>query len=103
MANVPKAFYRGWADSSLATVYTVPTNSTAIMTNLVAANNTEDGSQAIAVALDGVFILPASTIPPRGIITLEVSQVLYENGTIQVQATDPNSVSVHISGVEVTP
>lgn len=99
MATQPKVFFRGLLQTSKTVVYTVPQNGSAIVTNVV-ATNPGSTSALISVELDGVPLLASVGIAPKGVLTLEMAQVISSRGTISVQGGTP-AASVHISGVEV--
>ncbi|MEU9057830.1 hypothetical protein AB0D13_02755 [Streptomyces sp. NPDC048430] len=95
----PISFFRGTAPTTLTTAYTVPEAGTAIVTNIVATNpGTAVG--AVVVKLDGVEILPAVGIAAKGVLTLEINQVISEAETIQVQGSG-SACTLHVCGVEV--
>jgi len=83
----------------MTTVYTVPDGGKAIVTNIV-ASYAGTVSAALTVRLAGLPVINAVGIQPSGVLTLDISQVLEEGDTIQVQG-NANACSVHISGVEV--
>jgi hypothetical protein len=83
----------------LATVYTVPTKTKTIVTNIVVTNS---GTTAATVLLQigGYAIVPNTPVPANGIFTLDVTQVIEETNTVKVQASS-TTCAVHVSGVEV--
>ncbi|WJN63036.1 hypothetical protein [Streptomyces phage phiScoe3] len=99
MANTPTCLYRGNTTTSLATVYTVPAKTTAIITNVVIANSGTTAA-TVLLQLDGFAIVPNTPVPANGIFTLDITQVLAEAKAVKVQASS-TTVAVHVSGVEV--
>ena len=99
MAATPKNFYRGNLPTGMTVVYTVPAERQAVVTNIVATNDTT-GSASIAVKLGGVLALANVGIASKGVLTVEMSQVLEAGDTIEVQG-NANPAATHISGVEV--
>ncbi|MEU8133231.1 hypothetical protein [Streptodolium elevatio] len=99
MATTPKAFYRGSLPAAQTTVYTVPASTKAIVTNVV-ATNPGTSSALVTVKLDNHSILASVGIAAKGVLTLELAQVIEAGSTISVQGGTP-AASVHISGVEV--
>ncbi|WJN62800.1 hypothetical protein [Streptomyces phage phiScoe2] len=99
MANTPKSFYRGSPTTTLTTVYTVPTKATAIVTNIVITNTTS-GSLTAQIRLGGQMIVPNTAVPATGFLTLDITQVMAEGDTLQVQSS-ATGMSMFISGVEV--
>ncbi|MGW7434728.1 hypothetical protein [Streptomyces sp. NPDC054849] len=100
MATTPMNFFRGAAPTALTTAYTVPTSGMAIVTNIVAANPSTTAVGSVVVKLAGVDILPAVSLAAKGVLTLEINQVVEENETIQVQGSGA-VCTLHVSGVEV--
>ncbi|QPB09931.1 hypothetical protein CPT_Sitrop_016 [Streptomyces phage Sitrop] len=100
MANTPKALFRGNTTTTLATVYTVPTSTTAIVTNIVIANSSTTAS-TVLIQLDGINILPTMSVPGNGIFTLDIAQPMNAAGTVKVQGST-TTCAVHIAGVEVS-
>lgn len=100
MANTPKRLNRSNATTTQTVVYTVPAATTTIVTNIVLTNS---GSSAatVLVRFGSVAIVPNTPVPANGIFTLDITQVLTETNTIDVQSSS-TTVGVHISGVEVT-
>ncbi|QJD50668.1 hypothetical protein SEA_ISSMI_22 [Streptomyces phage Issmi] len=100
MANTPKRLNRANATTTQTVVYTVGTGVTTIVTNIVVTNS---GSSAATVLIrfGSVPIVPNTPVPANGVFTLDISQVLTEGNTIDVQASS-TTVGVHICGVEVT-
>lgn len=95
--------YRGAASTSSATLRTVSsTSAVATVTNIVLANAATSASTA-TVALDGVVIIPAVSIPANSVVGFDMKQVLEAANpakTITGFASTTN-VTIHISGVEV--
>ncbi|MFE7463110.1 hypothetical protein ACFU6R_03260 [Streptomyces sp. NPDC057499] len=95
----PLNFFRGSAPASVTKVYTVPDSNKAIVTNIVAAN-TGSAAGSVTVKLGGWDLLSAVGIAAKGVLTVEINQVLAEGEAIEVQGTGAQC-SLHISGVEV--
>ncbi|MFD7259314.1 hypothetical protein [Streptomyces sp. NPDC059874] len=95
-----KAFSRGVAPTAQTTVYTVPAEGQAIVTNIVCTNTTS-AAIGITVKLDSFSILSSVGVAPHGVVALDITQPIEAGDTIQVQASADNLV-VHISGVEVS-
>ncbi|MEU6959586.1 hypothetical protein [Streptomyces chrestomyceticus] len=70
------------------------------MTNIVATNPTSTAS-SVSVHLGDTALLPGVGIPPSGVVTLDVRQVLNAGELINVRGSGA-SAHLHISGVEVT-
>jgi hypothetical protein len=103
MATTTKALARTAAATSSTTLYTVPNTSTlAIVTNIVLANAATSASTA-TVAIDGVTIVPAVSVPANSLIGFDLKQVIPANATPKVITgfASTTAVSIHISGVEI--
>jgi len=104
MATTTKALARTAAATSSTTLYTVPNTSTlAIVTNIVLANAATSASTA-TVAIDGVTIVPAVSIPANSLVGFDLKQVIPANATPKVITgfASTTAVSIHISGVEIS-
>lgn len=100
MANTPKRLNRSNASTTQTVVYTVPAATTTIVTNIVLTNSGTSAA-TVLVRFGSVAIVPNTPVPANGIFTLDISQVLTEGNTIDVQSSS-TTVGVHICGVEVT-
>jgi hypothetical protein len=101
VANVPKKLFRGVTSTTLTTVYTVPANTTTIVTNIL-ISNVSASAATVLVKFGAITVIPNTPIPGNGIFTLDMSQVMDISGqAIEVQAST-TQCGVHISGVEVT-
>jgi hypothetical protein len=100
MANSAKTLFRGAATTTTSTtLYTVPSATTAIVTNIVVTNTAAtDGT--FTLSLDDVVFASAVTVPAKGIFTLDIKQVLTTTKTIKGGA-NATSVNFHISGMEI--
>jgi hypothetical protein len=99
VAATPKPLFRGNLPPAATAVYTVPDSLTAIVTNVIATNPATSPA-AITLRLGGVPLLASVGIAPKGLLTLDLAQVLPAGQVIEVQG---NAIGghVHISGVEV--
>ncbi len=99
MATVSKALFRGAAATSSTTLYTVPSATTAVVTNILIAN-TAATAATFDLSLDDVQIANDVAISANDCITIDLKQVLAANKTIKGLAT-ATTVNFHISGVEI--
>ena len=99
MAVTPTLFYRGSAATSSATLYTVPSATTAVLTDIV-VSNTSSSQQYVTMTVDGVNILPAVPVSANTVINLQPKTVI---GAADILAGYASSADVkfHISGVEI--
>lgn len=100
MANTPKRLSRGTTTTTLTSIYTVPSNTTTIVTNIVVANSGTSAA-TILLQLNGLAIIPNTALPGNGIFTLDISQVMDAGDTVKIQGST-TTCSYFISGVEVT-
>ncbi|MYT31755.1 hypothetical protein GTY73_23730 [Streptomyces sp. SID8354] len=100
MPSTPKAFYRGTVPSNWTDVYTAPASGLAVVTSIVASN--PGGTAAnVSVHFGDVVLLPGVGIPPSGVLTLDVRQVLNAGELINVRGSGALA-HLHISGAEVS-
>ena len=98
MANVAKQFVRAPAATSSATLYTVPSSKTNIVTNISITNTTGTAITA-SVLFDDVAYLSGVTVAANDTLVMDTKTVLIQNKTIKGFASS-TSVNFHISGVE---
>ena len=100
MATTPKALFRGAASTTTSTtLYTVPANTTAIVTNIVVTNTTAVDA-TFTMSLDNVPFATLVTVGGNDSTVLDVKQVLGPGQTIKGGAS-VTTVNFHISGVEI--
>lgn len=100
MANsTPKVLARTAASTSSTTLYTVPSSTNTVVTDIVVAN-TSGSSQTVTIALDSIVAIPAVTINANSVVNFQFKQVLATTKTITGFAS-ATSVNIHISGVEI--
>jgi hypothetical protein len=100
MATISKALARTAAATSSATLYTVPSATTTIVTNIV-VDNTSGSDQTFTINLDGVALLSSAAIAANASAFFDLKQVLATTKTITGLAS-ATSVTFHISGVEIS-
>lgn len=98
MAVNPTLFYRGSAATSSATLYTVPSSTTAVLTDIV-ISNTSSSQQYVIMTVDGVNILPTVPVSANTVINLQPKTVIATTKILAGYATSTD-VKFHISGVE---
>jgi hypothetical protein len=99
MASSPKLFYRGSAATSSATLYTVPSATVAVLTDIV-VSNTSANQQYVTMTVDGVNILPTVPVSANTVINLQPKTVVGA-GLIVAGFATSTDVKFHISGVEI--
>lgn len=100
MAAIPKLFYRGAAATSSATLYTVPSATTSVLTDIVISNTSAD-QQYATITVDGINLIPAVPISASAVINFQFKTVMATTKIIAGFATSA-AVKMHLSGVETT-
>jgi hypothetical protein len=99
MAVTSKALVRTSAATSSATLYTVPSSTTAIITNIAVAN-TAGSAGTFTLLLDDVDLHTTTAIAANSTIYIDLKQVLATAKTIKGFAS-ATTIDFHISGVEI--
>ena len=99
MAATPTLFYRGSAATSSATLYTVPSSTTSVLTDIV-VSNTSSSQQYVTMTVDGINILPTVPISANTVITIQPKTVI-PTGDIVAGYASSTDVKFHVSGVEI--
>jgi hypothetical protein len=99
MATVSKALVRASAATSSATLYTVPSATTAVITNIAVAN-TAGSAGTFTLLLDDVDLHTTTAIAANSTVYIDLKQVLAQNKTIKGFAS-ATTIDFHISGVEI--
>ena len=104
MATVTKAIARTAAATSSATLYTVPTTSTITVVSNIVLSNAATSASTATIAIDGVTIVPAVSIPANSVVGFDMKQVIPANATPKIITgfASTSAVSIHISGVEIS-
>jgi hypothetical protein len=99
MATTSKVLFRGAASTSSATLYTTPSATTTVVTNIAVAN-TASSAATFTLLLDDVEIQKDSTVAANTTAYIDLKQVLVATDTIKGLAS-ATTVDFHISGVEI--
>ena len=99
MATTSKALARTAASTSSTTLYTVPSSTTTVVTNVLVAN-TASTAATFDLSLDDVQIANDVSVAANSITVIDLKQVLAQNKTIKGLAS-ATTVNFHISGVEI--
>jgi hypothetical protein len=99
MATVSKALFRGAAATSSTTLYTVPSLTTTVITNIAVCNNAAS-TATFTILLDDIELQKDSTIAANSTAYIDLKQVLATTKTIKGLASAV-TVDFHISGVEI--
>jgi hypothetical protein len=100
MATVTKALARGAFATSSATLYTVPSATTTVISNIV-ITNTAGTAGTFTLALNGTALASAVSVAANSITAIDLKQVLIATQTITGLAS-ATSINFHISGVEIS-
>ena len=99
MATSSKVLARTAAATSSATLYTTPSLTTTVVTNILITNTASSPANA-TISFDGVVVVPAVLLDANSVTALDIKQVLDPADLITGFAT-ATSVNFHISGVEI--
>ena len=99
MAVTSKALARTSAATSSATLYTVPSSTTAVVTN-IAVTNTAGSAGTFTLLLDDVSLHTTTAIAANTTVYIDCKQVLATTKTIKGLAS-ATTINFHISGVEI--
>lgn len=99
MAVISKVLSRTAAATTNTTLYTTPSGSTAVVTNIVVANTTTNAA-TYTINLNSVALLSSAAVNGNSSITVDLKQVITAGQTITGSAST-TGVNFHISGVEI--
>lgn len=100
MATISKALARGAFATSSATLYTVPSATTAVVTNIV-ITNTASSAGTFTLGLNGTSLATTVSVDANSITAIDLKQVLAAANTITGLASAV-TINYHISGVEIS-
>jgi hypothetical protein len=100
MATITKALARTAAATSSATLYTVPSATTTVITNIAVAN-TAGSAGTFTLLLDDVDLHTTTAIAANSTVYIDLKQVLAAAKTIKGFAS-ATTIDFHISGVEIS-
>lgn len=94
-----KVLARTAASTSSATLYTVPSSTSTVVTNILVAN-TAASAGTFTLNLNGIAIFSSTAIAANSTAMFDIKQVLDTTQTITGLAS-ATSINFHISGVEI--
>jgi hypothetical protein len=100
MPTTTKALFRGAAATSSTTLYTVPSATTTVVSNIV-VTNTATSAATFSLSLDGTSIGTSVIVAASDSTVIDMKQVLAATQTITGLAS-AITVNFHISGVEIS-
>lgn len=99
MATTSKVLARTAAATSNTTLYTVPSATTTVVTDIV-VTNTAGTAGTYTLNLNGTALVSGVSLPANGVTNLSIKQVLNATQAISGSAS-ATSINFHISGVEI--
>jgi hypothetical protein len=99
MATISKQMFIGAASTSNTTLYTVPSVTTSVVTEII-ATNTSGSSQTFTVNLNGTAVAGTASIPANTTVILDMKVPLTATQTVSGFAS-ATSVNFFVSGVEI--
>jgi hypothetical protein len=100
MPTTTKALFRGAAATSSTTLYTVPSATTTVVSNIV-VTNTATSAATFSLSLNGTSIGTSVIVAASDSTVIDMKQVLAATETITGLASAV-TVNFHISGVEIS-
>jgi hypothetical protein len=100
MANTLKVLYRGAAATSSATLYTVPSSTTTLVTSIV-ITNTAGTAGTYTLLFNDVSMATTVAVPANDSVIVEPKQVVGAAQTIKGLAS-ATTINFHITGLEIT-
>jgi len=99
MATTSKILFRGAASTSSATLYTTPSATTTVVTDIV-VSNTASATATYELLLNDVVLAKTVTVGANDSTIIQLKQPLAATQTIKGLAS-ATTVNFHISGVEI--
>jgi hypothetical protein len=100
MPTTSKVLFRGAASTSSATLYTVPSATTTVVTDIV-ITNTASSSGTYELLLNDVVLAKTVTVGGNDSSIIQVKQPLSTTQTIKGLAS-ATTINFHIGGVEIS-
>lgn len=95
----PTLLYRGSAATSSTTLYTVPSSTSTVLTDIVVSNTSSD-QQYVTITVDGINLVPTVPVSANAVINFQFKTVLATTKVIAGYASS-TGVKLHLSGVEI--
>jgi hypothetical protein len=100
MAITTKTLFRGAASGTSTTLYTTPSSTTAVVTN-VSVTNTTAAQQTFTLTLGGTVFAQDVAIASYDTLVIDLRQILTATQIIAGLASS-TGVNFHIAGVEIS-
>jgi hypothetical protein len=106
MANTFKVLARQFGTTSSVTVYTVPSSTKTLITNIVVSNQDSTARTFTINILNSALnqsipLATLTTVPPRDSVIIDAKTLLDTGDEIRILASVVSQVSFHITGLEI--
>jgi len=99
MATTPTVLFRGAASTSSTTLYTAPSGTNVIVSEILVAN-TASSAATFTISMNGIVVIGGSSVPANSTAFFNVSSVLPATQIIAGFAS-ATTVNFSISGVTI--
>lgn len=100
MAYTNVVAFRGTLGGSNATLYTVPSSTTTLVTNVVLCNKTAT-SRDVTLSLNGSALFSAVPVAANTTVSFDIRQTLTAGQVVAGFASAGSSIDAHVSGIEI--
>lgn len=100
MATQQKVLFRGDVPQTNTSVYSVPSSTSTVITNIIISNTTGSPLRA-TLKIGGVSALGSTEIIENTSLFADLKQVMNEFDAIEISANG-TGLEIHVSGVEIS-
>lgn len=100
MATQQKILFRGNVPQTNTSVYSVPSSTSTVITNIIISNTTTAPLRA-TLKVGGVSVLGSTEIIENTSLFADLKQVMNEFDAIEISANGAG-LEIHVSGVEIS-
>lgn len=100
MATQQKVLFRGDVPQTNTSVYSVPSETSAVVTSMVVSNSNSD-PVTVSLSMATVAVLTSVEVLGNDAVFIDFKQVLNEFDAIETSASTAG-ITLHISGVEIS-
>lgn len=107
MANTFKVLARRYGTTSTADVYTVPSSTKTLITNIV-VSNADTSARTFTITLynssttTNVPLATSTSVPARDSVIIDAKTLLETGDIIRISSSVDSQVTFHITGLEIT-
>jgi flagellar motor switch protein FliM len=107
MANTFKVLARQYGTTSNVDVYTVPSSTKTLITNIV-VSNADTSARTFSITLynsstaANVPLTTATTVPARDSVIIDAKTLLETGDIIRISSSVDSQVTFHVTGLEIT-